>query len=223
MGSKVIVTGGLGGLGYAVEKAFREAGAQVAVIDRASAPAGRDNVFGDVDLTDAAQAADAFRRAKAKLEGADVLVNVAGGFRFEGVVDGDPEAWASLFRVNLTTCVNMSRAACAADGLSDGGAIVNIGAMAAEQAGFGMAPYAASKAAVARLTESLAAELDGRIRVNAVLPLTLDTPQNRADMPDVDPARWTSTAAVADVIVFLASRAARGVNGALVPVTAATA
>jgi len=82
--------------------------------------------------------------------------------------------------------------------------------------------YAASKAGVARLTESLAAELAGRVRVNAVLPLILDTPQNRRDMPDIDPASWTKPAAVADVIVFLATEASRAINGALIPVSAPT-
>ncbi len=85
-----------------------------------------------------------------------------------------------------------------------------------------MGPYAASKAGVARLTESLAAELDGRIRVNAVLPLIINTPQNRMDMPVVDPLTWTAPDAVADAIVFLASPAARAINGVLLPVTAST-
>ena len=101
-----------------------------------------------------------------------------------------------MFKANLLTCANMCRAAVGA--LSDGGAIVNIGAAAAERAGAGMGPYAASKAGVARLTEGLAAELSGRIRVNAVLPLILDTPRNRADMPDADPLTWTASDAVAD-------------------------
>lgn len=220
MGGKVIVTGGFGVLGRAVAEAFVADGSQVALIDRAPAPAGEALCIGNVDLTDATQASAAFEAARAALGGVDVLVNVAGGFAFEPIVSGAADAWASQFAINLSTCANMCRAAAGA--LPDGGAIVNIGAMAAERAGFGMAPYAASKAAVARLTESLAVELEGRVRVNAVLPLTLDTPQNRADMPEADPKKWTSPAAVADVIVFLASSRARGVSGALVPVTAGT-
>lgn len=218
MGKKVIITGGLGGLGRAVERAFLDADYAVALIDRAPAPDDHPFCIGDVDLTDEGQAFAAFDAASAKLGGADVLVNIAGGFRFDAIATGDPRSWSAMFAVNLTTCVNMCRAAARSIGAD--GAIVNIGAMAAERSGVGMAPYAASKAAVARLTESLAAELEGRIRVNAVLPLTLDTPQNRADMPDVDPRCWTSTSAVADVIVFLASTQARSINGALIPVTA---
>jgi NAD(P)-dependent dehydrogenase (short-subunit alcohol dehydrogenase family) len=217
--SKVIVTGGLGALGQAVAQAFIESGHAVALIDRAPYPDnGGPAVIGGVDLVDPAAAAQAFAQASRMLGGADVLVNVAGGFRFERLRDGDPETWKAMFAVNLETCANMCRVA--ASGLSDGGAIVNIGAAAAERAGAGMAPYTAAKAGVARLTESLAAELGGRIRVNAVLPAILDTPQNRAEMPDVDPAAWTAPRAVAEVIVFLASDAGRAINGALVPVTA---
>ena len=219
MTQKVLITGGFGVLGEAVAGAFRAAGASVALIDQApaQAAAGAPDVrIGGVDLTDARAALAAFEAARDALGGADVLVNVAGAFRFETLAEGDPGAWEGLFAANLITCANMCRAA--ASRLSDGGAIVNIGAAAAEKAGAGMGPYAASKAAVARLTESLAAELAGRVRVNAVLPLTLDTPRNRADMPGVDPRLWTRPEAVADVIVFLASPAGRAINGALVPV-----
>ena len=82
-----------------------------------------------------------------------------------------------------------------------------------------MGAYAASKAAVHRLTEALAAELatDG-ITVNAVLPSIIDTPANRADMPDADFSTWVQPQAIADVILFLASPAARAVTGALIPV-----
>jgi NAD(P)-dependent dehydrogenase (short-subunit alcohol dehydrogenase family) len=217
MPQRVLITGGLGTLGRAVAQAFEADGASVALIDLAPAPVGAGPMqIGGVDLTDAAAAARAFAEAKAALGGADVVANIAGGFTWEKV-DGDPTAWRRMFDINLTSCLNMCRAAIA--GLSDGGAIVNVSAAASEHAAAGMGPYAASKAAVARLTEALAAELGGRIRVNAVLPLTMDTPQNRRDMPKVDPRSWTTPAAVADAIVFLASERARAINGAVVPVT----
>jgi NAD(P)-dependent dehydrogenase (short-subunit alcohol dehydrogenase family) len=216
MAQRVLVTGGFGTLGNAVAQAFEAAGAAVAVIDLAPAPAGAGAAhIGGVDLTDEAAARRAFDQAKAALGGADVLANVAGGFTWEKL-DGDPTAWRRMFDMNVTSCLNMCRAAVA--GLSDGGAIVNVGAAASEHAAAGMGPYAASKAAVARLTEALAAELGGRIRVNAVMPLTMDTPANRRDMPNVDPRTWTTPGAVADAIVFLASPQSRAINGALVPV-----
>ncbi len=219
--SGVIITGGFGVLGQAVAAAFKASGLRIALIDRA--PAGdhdADFALGQVDLADPDQAQRAFDQARQALGGAQALVNVAGAFRFEMIQDGDPASWDALFAANLKTCANMCRAAAA--GLASGGAIVNIGAAAAERAGAGMGPYAASKAGVARLTESLAAELGGRIRVNAVLPLILDTPQNRADMPDADPSGWTAPAALAQVVRFLASDESRAINGALIAATAPT-
>jgi len=102
---------------------------------------------------------------------------------------------------------------------SGGGAIVNVGANGAVKAAAGMGPYAASKAGVHRLTESLAEEWKGKVRVNAILPSILDTPANRADMPKADPSDWVSPAEAAAVILFLASDAASAVTGALLPVT----
>jgi NAD(P)-dependent dehydrogenase (short-subunit alcohol dehydrogenase family) len=100
------------------------------------------------------------------------------------------------------------------------GRIVNIGAAGAAKAGKGTGAYAASKAGVAKLTEALAEELkDQGINVNAVLPSILDTAPNRADMPDADFTRWVAPAALADVVVFLASNGARAITGASIPVS----
>ena len=86
-----------------------------------------------------------------------------------------------------------------------------------------MGAYAAAKAGVHRLTESLAEELkaDG-VTVNAVLPSIIDTPANRADMPEADFSAWVAPADLAEVILFLASPAARALTGALIPVTGRT-
>lgn len=219
---KVVVSGGCGALGQAVVAAFRAQGHGVAVIDRADRlPGGMDGVtlVGGVDLTDPAAAAAALDRARSALGGVEVLVNVAGTFRWEKVEGGTADSWDLLYAVNVRTARNLSVAAL--PHLPRGGRIINIGAYAAlGRAGMGMGAYAASKAGVHKLTESLAEEVAGRgITVNAVLPAIIDTPQNRADMPDADPAGWTSPAAIADAILFLASPAARAVNGALLPVT----
>jgi NAD(P)-dependent dehydrogenase (short-subunit alcohol dehydrogenase family) len=99
------------------------------------------------------------------------------------------------------------------------GAIVNVGAAGAVKAAAGLAAYAASKQGVMKLTESLADELKGKVRVNAVLPSIFDTPQNRADMPNSDHSKWVQTEELAKAILFLASDDASAITGALLPVT----
>jgi NAD(P)-dependent dehydrogenase (short-subunit alcohol dehydrogenase family) len=151
--------------------------------------------------------------------GIDVLVNVAGGFRWETLEAGDVETWDQLYTMNLRTAVVCSKAVLPAMIERGAGRIINIGAAAAARGGAGMGAYAASKAGVQRLTESLSEELKDRgITVNAILPGTIDTPRNRADMPDADFTRWVQPRTIAGVIVFLASDAASAITGASIPV-----
>ena len=132
------------------------------------------------------------------------------------------ETWDRMFDTNVRSVRNMVGAVVPAMLDARGGRIVNIGALSAHSGVANMGAYTASKSVVLRLTEAMAAELGSRnINVNCVLPSTLDTPQNRAAMPNADPARFVAPADVANVIVFLASAAARAINGAAVPVTAA--
>ena len=146
-------------------------------------------------------------------------MNLVGGFAWERIETGSLDTWDRLFRLNLHTTLNATKAALPLL-LARGGSIVNVGAAGAVKADLGLGAYAASKSAVARLTESLAAELLTRgVRVNAVLPSILDTPANRAQMPDAPFDRWVSTSALANVIAFLISDAADAVTGALIPVT----
>ena len=166
-----------------------------------------------------AAAKNAIDAAAGALGGLDALVNIAGAFRWETLADGDPETWDLLYRINLRTAVAASKAALAH--LPDGrGRIVNIGAASALKAGAGVGAYTASKSGVMRFTESLAEELKPRgITVNALLPSIIDTPPNRADMPDADFSRWVKPEQLAGVIVFLLSDAASAITGALIPVT----
>ena len=222
-GKTFAVTGAFGALGTAVVQRLQAGGATVAAIDFARAPRdpaalGGASLHGGVDLADA-QAADAAFAAIVQAHGRlDGLVNIAGGFRWEKVEGGALETWDAMYQMNLRTAVAACRAALPR--LATGGRIVNIGAQGAVKAGAGMGAYAASKAGVARLTEALAEELKDRgITVNAVLPSIIDTPANRADMPDADFARWVQPAQLAAAIAFLLSDEAAAITGALLPVT----
>jgi NAD(P)-dependent dehydrogenase (short-subunit alcohol dehydrogenase family) len=218
---RVVVTGAAGVLGAAVAQAFSAGGARLALIDRAAESRGLFKgmdppsfFMGGVDLTDAAQAQQAMDAVVAKLGGIDVLVNIAGGFRWETIADGRIETWDFLYSINLKTAVCACKAALAHLPAGEG-RIVNVGAAATAKAGAGMGAYAASKAGVAKLTEALAEELkDKGVNVNAVLPTIIDTPANRAEMPKADFTRWVEPAALADVILFLSSSAARAITGA---------
>ncbi|MDI1280214.1 SDR family NAD(P)-dependent oxidoreductase [Brevundimonas sp.] len=222
MNERVIaITGGHGELGRAVVAAALDQGLKVAIIDHATdqtAPAGA-LALGGVDLTDAAAAAEAIATVVETFGQLDALLNIAGGFIWQ-TVDDDRPAWDRMFALNLTTALNSCRAALPHLKQSDAGRIVNVGANGALKSVSGMGAYAASKSAVHRLTESLAEELKSTpVTVNAVLPSILDTPQNRADMPDADPALWVAPADLASVMLFLASPQARAITGALIPVT----
>jgi NAD(P)-dependent dehydrogenase (short-subunit alcohol dehydrogenase family) len=150
----------------------------------------------------------------------DALINIAGGFRWQTIHDGDPQTWDELHRLNVISTLNASIACLPYLRRAKAGRIVNIGATAALKAATGMGAYAAAKSAVHRLTESLAEELKAEgITVNAVLPSIIDTPANRKDMPDADRSKWVAPAELAAVILFLASDAASALTGALIPVT----
>ncbi len=217
----IAVTGGHGVLGRAVVEAALAQGCRVAVIDHAGGHAVPDGVLelGGVDLTDPAATAAAIDAIITRFGRLDALLNIAGGFVWQTTDDAEP-AWEKMFRLNLTTALNASRAALPHLKAAAEGRIVNVGANAAIKSAAGMGAYAASKAGVHRLTESLAEELkDTSVTVNAVLPSILDTPQNRKDMPDADPAKWVAPSDLAAVLLFLASSASRAVTGALIPVT----
>lgn len=223
MARSIIVTGGFGILGQAVAEAFASAGDKVARIDFAPSsatplPGALD--IGGIDLNDAAATHAALNAVAAAQGGLDVLVNVAGGFTWETLEEGSIDSWARMQAMNLLSNATITKLALPLLKASASGRVVNIGAGAATKAGMGMGAYAASKSGVHRLTEALAEELAGTsVTVNAVLPSVIDTPANRADMPDADPAQWVKPAALAEVILFLASPAARAISGALIPVS----
>jgi NAD(P)-dependent dehydrogenase (short-subunit alcohol dehydrogenase family) len=221
-GKVIVVTGASGALGKVVAEVALARGARVAAVDHApsqiAATAERIEL-GGVDLTDAAQAKKAIDAATTHFGKLDALINIAGGFAFEAVAEGDPKTWQHMYALNVLTALNASRAAIPHLAASSAGRIINVGAMGALQAGAGMGAYAASKAGVHRLTEALAAEWKGKITVNAVLPSTIDTAANRASMPKADFSKWVTPQELAEVMLFLASDAASAVTGALLPVS----
>ena len=220
-GKVVVVTGASGALGKVVAEVAMARGARVAGIDHAPSqiPATPDRIeLGGVDLSDPGQAKKAIDAAAAHFGRLDALINIAGGFAFEAIVEGDLKTWQRMYALNVLTALNASQSALPHLAVSGTGRIVNIGAMGALQAGAGMGAYAASKAGVHRLTEALASEWKGRITVNAVLPSTIDTPANRASMPKADFKKWVTAEELAEVILFLASDAASAITGALLPV-----
>ena len=199
---KVLVSGASGALGQEVCRRLTESGHEILPLR-------------SVDLSDAA-AAQAAVNDYAATGGFDGLVNIAGGFTWETVLDGDVETWDRMWAMNLKTALNTCRAAI--PHMSDGGSIINIGAAASARAAAGMGAYTASKSAVARLTEALAEELAPQaIRVNAVLPTIIDTPANRKDMPDADFGAWVTAEELANIIRFLLGPESAGINGASIP------
>ena len=221
-GKALVVTGALGALGKVVAEQALSRGACVAGIDHAASQlqATQSRIeLGGVDLSEAAQAKAAIDAAAAHFGKLDALINIAGGFAFETIAEGDARTWEKMYARNVMTALNASRAAVPHLAASGSGRIINIGAMGALQAASGMGPYGASKAGVHRLTEALSAEWKGKITVNAVLPSIIDTPANRTSMPDADFAKWVRPQELAEIILFLASDAASAITGALIPVS----
>jgi NAD(P)-dependent dehydrogenase (short-subunit alcohol dehydrogenase family) len=226
-GQTVMITGAAGNLGQAVSAAFAAAGANLVLLDLngdalktvATAGAG-DALCRRVDLADPASIAAAVDAAIARFGRIDALCNLAGGFHMgEKVHELPADKWNFMMELNAGSVLRMSQAVVPHMLKAGGGRIVNIGAFSALSGKAEMGAYVASKSAVIRLTESMAAELRPRnINVNCVLPSVIDTPQNRAAMPKADPKKWVAPEALADVLLFLCSPAARAIHGAAIPV-----
>ena len=226
----LLVTGAAGNVGRATVVALATTGTAIAALDRQAAPLdelvrtlpspGLHTVLAGVDLLDPAACEAAVRDVIASYGRLDGVAHTVGGYAEVALVDADVAAWVSMFRLNVLSAVNVFRPAIAAmRSLENGGALVAVAAASALAAPARQAPYAASKAAVLRLVEGFAAELrPEKIRVNSVMPATLDTPQNRAAMPGADPAQWVRPADVASAIAFLLSPAAAGITGSHLPI-----
>jgi NAD(P)-dependent dehydrogenase (short-subunit alcohol dehydrogenase family) len=227
-GQTIVITGAAGTLGQAVAGAFGARGANLVLVDQKSETLARafgagteTRMLAPTDLLDQAEVSATIEKAMARFAGIDVLCNIAGGFRMGAAVHETSDAdWNFLFDINARTLLHAVRAVVPRMLRTGGGKVVNVGAFAAQKGVAQMAAYIASKSAVIRLTEAMAGELREKgINVNCVLPTIIDTPANRAAMPDADPARWVAPADLASVVLFLASPAARAIHGAALPVT----
>ncbi len=216
----VMLTGAAGNLGRAVASAFADTNLVLVDLKRGTLQDSERQIFLETDLLDAQSVRAAVEKAVQRFKRIDVLCNIAGGFRMGSPLhETSDRDWEFMFNVNARTVLNMSRAVVPIMLEAGGGKIVNIGAFAAQKGAAQMGAYIASKSAVIRLTETMAAELrEKNINVNCVLPTIIDTPENRKAMPDADPKRWVAPQDLAQVIVFLASDAARAIHGAALPV-----
>ncbi|NJO34799.1 MAG: SDR family oxidoreductase [Rhodospirillales bacterium] len=223
----VIITGAAGNLGQAVASRFAAEGANLALLDLTQTAldkvptAGAGAVLRQVvDLSDATSVSTAVGAVVGRFGRIDALCNLAGGFHMgEKVHEIPADKWDFMMELNAGSVLRMAQAVVPHMLKAGGGRIVNIGANAALSGKAEMGAYIASKSAVIRLTETMAAELRGHnINVNCVLPSIIDTPQNRAAMPKADPKKWVAPEALADVLLFLCSPAARAIHGAAIPV-----
>jgi len=211
----VLVTGACGIVGAVVWETLIRSGYHVIGVDMADQlpfKSAKVDFRGGHDLTSeaAVQAlADALKSEGRALDG---LVNIAGGFVWEEMLSGPADTWSRMFQMNVMTTLNSCRAF--APLLNNPSSIINIGAAAADKAGLGMGAYAASKSAVIKLSEALNEELRGQgVRVNVISPTILDTPTNRADMPDADFRDWVAPSQVAELAAFLLSGKSSAING----------
>lgn len=226
-GKVVVVTGAAGELGRATFKYFADGGARVVALDYSNElldstfPA-KDSAhrYLEVDLTSRDSCQLVLTKVIEDLGQIDVLCNVAGGFVMgEAVHETSDKTWDFLFNLNTRSIMNTSSVVVPQMQKQGSGKIVNIAARAATQGFANMGAYTASKAAVMRLTEAMAAELrEQQINVNCIMPGMIDTARNREDMPDADHSKWVPPSQLASVIGFLTSDAAVAVHGAAIPV-----
>ena len=230
-GRVAVVTGGTGFLGTAITKRFLAGGVAAVCIPYAVpaewerlqgqlAAAERARVHAEaVDVADEAAMTRFADGVRARQGRVDILVNAVGGFAMGELAATPLAEWERLMRLNLTTAVVGCRSVLPAMTAARYGRIVSIASRAVLAPAGGFIAYTVGKAAVITLTQALAQEVRAHgITVNAVLPSTMDTPGNRAAMPDADRSGWVTTDAVAEAVAFLAGDAAGAVTGSSVAV-----
>jgi NAD(P)-dependent dehydrogenase (short-subunit alcohol dehydrogenase family) len=225
-----IMTGGTGALGQAVTRRFLAETAAVAIPWVVAAE--RDALLATLtedqqrrvllepcDAIDPAAMNRFVERVTRELGPVDVLVTTIGGFAAGDLASTDLAVWERMLRLNLTSVFVATRAVVPGMVARGYGRVVTVASRAVVPPAGGFIAYTVSKAGVITLTQALAAETHGSgVTVNAVLPSTMDTPQNRAAMPDADPASWVPVDRVAEAIAFLARRESGEISGTLLAI-----
>jgi NAD(P)-dependent dehydrogenase (short-subunit alcohol dehydrogenase family) len=226
----VVITGAKGNLASTTARCFAAEGATLGLLDIRSgdletflgehASSSDHKLLAPVDMTDAQSVETAIGSLIETFGRLDVLFNAAGGYRAGMPLhDTELKTWDFMLGLNARSAFLASRAAIPQMLRQGSGKIINVGARPGIKGSKNASAYSASKSAVIRITESMAAELRGEgINVNCVLPGTMDTPQNREVMPNAKHEDWVPLEAVADVVMFLASQEARAIHGASIPV-----
>lgn len=221
-GKVVLVTGANGGLGTHVTQAFLDAGGTVIGTSRNIRQSDFPGEFTALpaEISSLSGAKSIVEKVISRFSRLDVLAHTVGGFAGgQSVAETDDATFQSMFDLNLNSFFHMLRASIPVLRKSGHGRIIAIGSRAALDPGAGVGAYSASKAAMISLVKTAAIEnRDAGLTVNAILPGTIDTPANRAAMPNADFSTWVKPANVASLMVWLASDAGEDVNGAAIPV-----
>jgi NAD(P)-dependent dehydrogenase (short-subunit alcohol dehydrogenase family) len=225
----VVITGAVGNLGLATARVFQRAGCKTVLVDRSPdrliktfadlVDSPNHLLAGGVDLSNPVSVEKLAADALARFGRLDVLVNTVGAWGGGKPVHEESVAtWEFLYDVNLRTTLHCCRAVIPQMLKQARGKIINVASRDGLKGSAGFGAYSASKSAVVRLTEALADELkSSNVNVNCLLPGTIDTPQNRAAIPRAEFSNWVEPSALADIILFLASDAARAIHGAAIP------
>jgi NAD(P)-dependent dehydrogenase (short-subunit alcohol dehydrogenase family) len=224
-GQAIVVTGAAGNLGYAIAEALASRGASLVLADRnrealealAARVAPEALIVDGADVRTSEGCGAIVEAALRRFGAVHGLANTVGTFKMRAVADEAAEDWGMLMEVNALSALRLTTAVLPAMRAARYGRIVHTAAGAAAKGFAGGAVYAASKAAVSRIVEAAAQEnRDEGVTVNCVAPGTIDTPQNRAAMPEADTSRWVKPEAIAAVFAFLLSRDSSAVNGATI-------
>lgn len=227
-GQTIIVTGATGNLGSAITRLLSRHGAQMVLADMSAeklAGLARELAGPVVEVANAdvrtAEGCAAIAEGALKRFGCiHGLANTVGGFKLAGITGGAADDWAMLLDLNALSALRLSEAILPAMSAQGYGRIVNIAAGAGQKSFAGASVYAASKAALLRITEAISEEHKAEgVTANCVMPGTMKTPQNAAAMPDADQSTWVDTKSVAALVAFLLSRDATAVTGTAIPVT----